>query len=182
MPDHSNATTQAKPADTSAGLSKLAALVGTLGSSDYAGWWNCSFLSPTGVETLKFNFPRTAISAAVSATSKAAALKHDQAAGAVGVFHLFRLPSGLMNKVHHHLMTDSSHLAEAITSHETCIEALKLLADDCSPDGLGPGARNLGNFNIDDENFVPHLAASYLQAFTQEYETFPYFTFSENSL
>ncbi|MCP5535431.1 MAG: BrxE family protein [Akkermansiaceae bacterium] len=163
---------------TSMGLSKLAALVGTLGSSDYAGWWNCSFLSPTGIATLEFNFPRTAISAAVSATSKAAALKHDHAAGAVGVFHLFRLPTGLTQKVHAHLVADASRIAEVIASRDLCIEALREMAEHGSTDGLGPGARNLGNFSFDDPALTYRLASSYLKAFTEDYQTFPYFTLS----
>ena len=162
--------------ETSASLAELTTLVGTLGSSEHAAWWNCSFLSPTGIETLKFNFPRAAISAAVAATSKAASIKHDQAAGAVGVFHLFRLPPGMAEKVHRQFVGDNAELAQIIASRDLCIDRLQQLAGDESAGGLGPGARDLGKFESDDKTIVSCLAASYFRAFEAHYETFPYFT------
>lgn len=157
-------------------LARLSCLVGALGSSNHSGWWNCCFLSPDGLETLTYNFPRTAVSAAVTATSKAAATKHDQAAGAVGVFHLFRLPPLLTTKVHQYLRKDISSLVDSLESRESCIEALREIARGRPPSGIGPGARDLGQFTTDDATLTSHLAASYLAAFTEDYETFPYFT------
>ncbi len=157
-------------------LARLSCLVGALGSTANSGWWNCSFLSPDGLETLAYNFPRTAVSAAVTATSKAAATKHDKAAGAVGVFHLFRLPPMLTNKVHQHLLKDTSALAGSLGNRDSCVEALRELAGDTPITDLGPGARNLGQFASGDGALIAHLAASYLAAFIEDYQTFPYFT------
>ena len=169
--------TKPKEIEYSKSLAKVSLQVAAFGSSYHAAWWNCSFLSPAGIETLAFNFPRTAVSAAVTATSKAAALKHDQAAGSVGMFHLFRLPPGLNKKVHRQLVTDGSNLAEDMTTKELCLEALRSLAEGATPTRQCPGAQNLGEFSPDDHKLVALLAASYLAAFTEGYETFPYFTF-----
>ena len=167
---------QAKSSTLFSDLARLSCLVSALGSRGNAAWWNCSFLSQEGLETLTYNFPRTAVSAAVTATTKAAALKHDQAAGAVGIFHLFRLPAALMERVHRDLVAESAALAETLSAKDPCLDALRNMADTQSSPDRGPGARNLGQFASDDEALITSLATSYLTAFTKGYETFPYFT------
>lgn len=162
--------------DFVASLTDLHAVVASLGSKDVSAWWNSSFLSPTGLEMLAFNFPRTAVSAAVTSTAKAAAQQHDQAAGAVGVFHLFRLPAALMGRVHRQLIGNGANLAEILTDKERCLETLRGLAGNVSTPDLGPGARDLGRFEVEDPALITRLAAAYLAAFTDGYKTFPYFT------
>lgn len=158
-------------------LARLSFLVGTLGSKHHAGWWNCSFLSPEGLETLAYNFPRTTVSAAVTATAKAAANQHDQAVGAVGVFHLFRLPPALAERVHRAWLSTGGELHGHLGNRDACLAALREISDEETAD-FGSGARNLGGFREDDGALVNRLAASYAKAFSEGYQTFPYFTLS----
>lgn len=168
------------PSITLLSLAKLQAVVASLGSGDPFGWWNCSFLASAGIEVLAYNFPRTAVSAAVTATSKAAALRHDQAAGAVGVFHLFRLPPAMMQRVHEHLLSRAGEWAGELTDKDRGMGALRDLAAGGAAHGGGPGARNLGSVAADDPSLASRLAAAYLAAFEGGYQTFPYFTLAND--
>src|SRR5947209_19741583 len=70
---------------------RLRLLVAFLGEKKQHGWWDTSFLDPTGRRFLETTFPRTAFEAAVRCASEAARLVHDAQIGRVGAFHLFRL-------------------------------------------------------------------------------------------
>ncbi len=158
-------------------LAHLTALIAALGSDQNANWWNCSFLSQQGLDSLVYNFPRTSVSAAISSTCKAASQIHDTATGAVDVYHLFRLPSSMMSQLQRSLVTESSGLREVLLDKNRCLEGVRELSGGQSVSDLGPGARNLGQFEPSDTSLAPLLAASYFEAFNNNYKTFPFFTF-----
>jgi len=89
-------------------LVALRVLVAYLGEKDQFGWWSTSFLSVTGRRFLELNFPRTLLSAGVTAASDAAKDLHDQRIGHAGAFHLFRLPHGLEQDVHRYLGAEAA--------------------------------------------------------------------------
>ncbi len=86
--------------ETVQNLARLRLLVGVLGQKNHASWWDCSFLTDAGLESLDYNFPRAPFSAAFSATIQAAKRLHDERIGRTGVTHLFRLESELEMMVH----------------------------------------------------------------------------------
>ena len=105
------------------------ALIAALGSDKNANWWNCSFLSQLGLDSLVYNFPRTSVSAAISSTCKAASQIHDTATGSVDVYHLFRLPSSLMSQLQRSLITESSGLREVLLDKNRCLQGVRELSD-----------------------------------------------------
>lgn len=70
-------------------------LVGILGQRSRHRWWDCDFLSSSGLEALNYNFPRAPLRAAFTATCLAAKRLHDERIGRTGVTHLFRLDPDL---------------------------------------------------------------------------------------
>jgi hypothetical protein len=157
-------------------LLKLRVLVAYLGEKDQYGWWPTSFLSPTGRRFLEFNFPRTVLSAGIGSVSQAAKALHDQRIGRRGVFHLFRLPHALEQDIHALLATGSEHnFVDLISGQEHALEKLGEIADSEASTGQGP-VRVSGLGQLTHRPSVRKVAACYLDAFSQEHQTFPYFT------
>ena len=71
----------------------LRIVVGYLGEKAQSGWWDTAFLNTTGFRFLGLIYPRTAVSACVTAASEAACRAHDERIGKGRVAHLFRLAS-----------------------------------------------------------------------------------------
>ncbi|MEN3941769.1 BrxE family protein [Prosthecobacter sp. SYSU 5D2] len=69
--------------------------VGFLGQKGHGTWWDCSFLSEAGLDSLAYNFSRAPLAAAYSATCMAAKRFHDERIGRTGVTHLFRFDPDL---------------------------------------------------------------------------------------
>src|SRR5438309_500108 len=82
---------------------RLRLLVGFLGEKRHAGWWDSGFLDPTGGRFLSATFPRTFLVAGIRSATEAARLVHDSQIGRVGVFHLFRLPVDIEDRLEVHL-------------------------------------------------------------------------------
>lgn len=63
-------------------------------------WWSSNGLSSEGQADLSIVFPRTSVSAAIEHASELARLHHDERTRAVGVYHLFRLPTEIQSALH----------------------------------------------------------------------------------
>jgi hypothetical protein len=77
----------------------LRILVGFLGEKDQFNWWDCSFLNATGRKFVAIDYPRSSLAAAANAATEAARRVHDARIGKGGVFHLFRLPHAMEQKL-----------------------------------------------------------------------------------
>jgi hypothetical protein len=62
--------------------------VGFLGQARLSAWWTSSFLSSNGFAIAEYNFPRSAVYAAMNATSAAAKRLHDERIGKRRCVHL----------------------------------------------------------------------------------------------
>lgn len=156
--------------------SLLQLAVGFLGEKDQAGWWDTNFLSDTGQQMLGMVFSRSALSAGCTSAKEAARHLHDDHIGLGSVFHLFRLPPEIEERVHGHILhTPAAELIGHIESRDSAMSLLQLLAGDAAPfDSEGP-TRITDTASIDCESTVSITAKAYLDAFTQGKQCFPYF-------
>jgi hypothetical protein len=155
-------------------LAHQRALVGFLGEKSQCNWWDTNFLSPTGLQFLEINFPRSALAAGCNAVTEAAKRLHDELIGKGNVYHLFRFPSSVEEEIHRQLMTNSGHFTQDLVDKETALRKLKDLTSDSvdSPEGpkqIGTGKNLLSAFTIDE------LAKHYYDAFSNNKLCFPYF-------
>lgn len=153
----------------------LRLIVGYLGQRRQVEWWDCEFLSATGVRFLEATFPRTAWAAALRSTTEAACMIHDQALGRVGNFHLFRLPPVLEDQLEH--VVDKMDWAEArkqVESRDIAMDALKQMADALIKAPTGPVQVGVAH-RILTPTAIQELAAHYYSAFQDGIRCFPYF-------
>ena len=154
----------------------LRALVGFLGEKHQCNWWDTDFLSPTGLQFLTINFPRSAFAAGCNSVSEAAKRLHDQRIGKGGVFHLFRLPESVEERIHQAIMTmDFKALAPYFESKDSALDALAKSA----PEPIKPkeGPIQIGKAReIMNQTAIERLAQLYFSAFANSIQCFPYFS------
>jgi hypothetical protein len=157
-------------------LNQLRLLVGFLGEKSQFNWWDTNFLSPTGLQFLSINFPRSAFSAGVNSVTTAAMRLHDERIGKGGVYHLFRLPSAVEETVHGELLQmNPAEMASMISNKETALGAIKSMLTDRATVPEGPV--QVGRLkNIMTDFAVSELAMHYYDAFMNGKQCFPYFT------
>lgn len=169
-------TRAAPSADPVCVLARLRALVAYLGEADQFGWWRTSFLSATGRRFLAYNFPRTVLSAGVTAASHAARQLHDHGIATSGAHHLFRLPHELEVRVHDYLVGDGrAELPPLIDDREAAMQALASLGEGESKAGVGP-LRIASTARVTHRPSLRKIAAAYAAAFGTADPVFPYFT------
>ena len=154
-------------------LAELRLLIAFLGEKEQFGWWDTDFLSPNGLEFLAYNFPRTAMLAGLQGASEAGKRLHDERIGIGRVFHLFRLPTQLEERIHR-IVRDGEVPSDALTSKDAAMERLGHWIDApvSAPEGpiqIGTEARLNSKFSLTE------LAKHYSDAFRAEKQTFPYF-------
>ncbi len=172
LTDEASPTTLPQRLET---LAMLRVAVAYLGEKDQFGWWPTSFLSVTGRRFLELNFPRTQLSAGVTAVTQLAKGLHDESIGQAGAFHLFRLSYGLEQEVHRLLVADSASRFELISGREPALKFLDAVAE--GEGGGGQGAvRAAGLGQLTHRPTLRKVAASYRDAFVTGYQTFPYLT------
>lgn len=159
---------------------RLRLLVGFLGEKRQGNWWDCGFLSPTGLRFLQTTFPRTAVEAALRSTAQAARSLHDSRIGRVEVFHLFRLPpekedilESLVKQV------TEFEVPKLLVSTETALGALASLGKTRLTAPPGPVQVGLAK-TIFTPTAVSEMAAHYYSAFAGGFQCFPYFAGSSN--
>ena len=158
---------------------KLRVLVGYLGEKEQFGWWDTSFLSPTGRQFLAINFPRAPLNAGSTAVSEAARRVHDARIGRIGAFHLFRLPPSIEESLHEqHYVWDPEFETDWLVSDETAMNRLKEYFSDPvesseGPVQVGKVARILTN------SAIAECARHYFGAFDKGTQSYPYFSAAE---
>jgi hypothetical protein len=160
-------------------LALLRSLVAFLGEKDQCGWWDCSFLGATGRKFLAITNPRSSTAAGVLAAIESARRVHDDRIGKGRVYHLFRLPHVIEQKLHRQVLTkDGNSLIPAFESKDKALIALESLAKDSTSSQEGPvklgDAKSLAASNI-----VAKLAGIYLGAFKSSKLAMPYFSATE---
>tara|TARA_R110002096_G_scaffold70955_6_gene169926 strand:- start:819 stop:1349 length:531 start_codon:yes stop_codon:yes gene_type:complete len=156
-------------------LLHLRAIVGFIGQENLKGWWDTSLLETTGIRFLETIFPRSARLAALNSTVEAAGKVHDEATGRMGLFHLFRLPISLEDRISEVSRTvDLSEVLRGCEDIDSAIDRLKGFAPSGVSASEGPVQIGVER-NILTKNSVEELAAHYSSAFDQEIQCFPYF-------
>ncbi len=151
-------------------LDRLRWLVAFLGSGKNAAWWDCLFMTETGVKFLANPFPRSAAAAVLHATTEAAQRVHDEALGKIGCHHLFRLPLPIEDRLLEVRAEDS-----AIPAYQHALDELAGMADAAinAPDGP---VRIGSEKKILTEASLRALAGHYHSAFTRGIRCYPYFS------
>ena len=157
-------------------LIQLRTIVGYLGEKDQYDWWDTNFLSPTGLQFLSINFPRSSFSAGVNSVTTAAMRLHDERIGKGGVYHLFRLPSAVEETIHGELLQmDPAEIKEMISNKDTALKSIEILLSTKATVPEGPV--QVGRLkNIMTRFAVSELAMHYYDAFKNGKHCFPYFT------
>lgn len=149
--------------------------VGFLGQYQKRGWWDCNFISKSGLESLDYNFSRAPLSAAFTATCMAAKRLHDDRIGRSGVIHLFRLDPDLEILVQRGAANDGGTLLKSLSfDADSLMRELASLAghEIDSPEGpvqIGTLAQAAT------EKGISELARHYHAAFRLGHRIFPYF-------
>ena len=156
-------------------LLELRILVLTLGEAHHVAWWKSQFLSPVGLSFLERIYPRSTFAAAVRSAGRAARAVHDANVGKGDVFHLFRLSREMERQIDVALAEQSQALQTQyyplLMDRQQLIEALEALAGDASAESsMGPT-----RLAAKPGEWVRAMAATYLQAFRDGTQTFPYF-------
>jgi hypothetical protein len=159
---------------------RLRLLVGFLGEKRQASWWDSGFLDSTGSRFLSTTFPRTFLVAGVRSTSEAARIVHDSQIGRVGVFHLFRLPVDIEDRLEVHLSEVANSWAKpALSNRDDALIELRQFAESriSAPEGpvqIGVPGKILTAASVSE------LAAHYESAFSGGFQCFPYFAPTAN--
>jgi hypothetical protein len=158
------------------GIIHLRAAIGYLGEKGQYGWWQTSFLTPTGFRFLEIDFPRSVLLAAINSVTHAAKLLHDQTIGKGRVYHLFRLPVGLEQAIHERLHAmDRAPILGLISSKERALFGLGSFGSEESPNANG--SIRIGEVKaVDRVKTLRHIAGHYRSAFETGGRVFPYFS------
>ena len=156
--------------ETITAYARLRALVGFLGSRPHNAWWDCNFMSETGVKFLATPFPRSAAAAALNATVEAARRLHDQELGKKNCYHLFRLPGGIED-----LISNAQARDTAAWTKDTALGDLEGIADAKIVAPQGPVQIGIEK-RILTATSLQEIAAHYHSAYSQGIRCFPYFT------
>ena len=156
-------------------LAVLRAVIGFLGEKAQAGWWPSSFFAAESRAFLGPVFPRTQILAQYQGVSAAAASVHDERIGVGDVFHLFRLPEDMEQKLHRYLQQEGkSAVAEHTASAERALACLREIAAGESREGVGPV--RVGSLrDLRDDSSWRQAAAYYAAGLSHRAEVYPYF-------
>jgi hypothetical protein len=119
------------------------------------------------------------MAAAANAATEAARLVHDSRIGKGRVFHLFRFPFALEQKLHHYLLEMDTALTEGwLASKETALQQLERIAT--KPASTAAGPVQVGTSAALAAPATPGLLAGlYLDAFRSNTRRMPYFALSD---
>ncbi len=157
----------------------LRILVGFLGEKDQSNWWECSFLNATGRMFVGKVFPKSFFAAATNSATEAARQIHDARIGKGRVFHLFRLPHAMEQKIHRYLLElDPDQATGWLVSKDAALQQLAQMASKSTSTAVGPV--QVGTSATLTASATPGiLAGLYLDAFQSNSRRMPYFAVPE---
>ena len=154
---------------------RLRIAVGVLGQRNQRNWWDCTFLTDAGQESLDYNFPRAPLAAGFTATCLAAKRLHDERIGRTGVYHLFRLPPEAEIPLQNAAIKDSGAALLGIARDPAaCLAELVSLGKDEIDCPEGPVQIGLLEKAISLTG-IAELARHYHAAFRNQLRIYPYF-------
>ena len=154
-------------------LIRLRAMIGYLGEKEQYNWWPSTFFSPASSAFLAPVFSRTEALARLSGVARAAARVHDEFIGVGAVYHLFRLPERLEQRIVAHLQQEAEQNG-APASKEEALTWLQQYAASMPVATMGPV--RVGNIEqLQHGASWQEVAALYLYAFQMNARIYPYF-------
>jgi hypothetical protein len=152
-------------------------LVGYLGEKEQFGWWQSSFFTYGSDAFLSPIFGRTKFLAQCNGVKEAATLVHDEKIGVGNVYHLFRLPEEIEQRIHD-LLNDPdvvSMIQKNIVNKEDAISSLQKQSDETQNSSVGP--IRIGKIqNMNEMHLWRQVAGCYLFAYKNNSIIFPYFS------
>lgn len=151
--------------------------VGLLGEKDQFGWWPSGFLAPTSAAFLTPVFGKHSLQAKYQGVVEAARKVHDDRIGVGRVFHLFRLPETMEQRLFESFgaQETQSRLERVAHSPAAAKDWLAALAGE--PLESKPGPVLVGGADrLDGNGWGKVLAAKYVSAFNSGIQCFPYFS------
>ncbi|MDI9846721.1 BrxE family protein [Rhodoblastus sp. 17X3] len=155
------------------GMVSLRLAVGLLGERDNAGWWTSGFLSPTSTAFLVPVFGGNVLQARYQGVLEAAKRVHDERIGVGHVFHLFRLPESMEQRLFEAVQSGGSDLAKTISSSDSAKATLESFANKATAARPGP-ALMASSETFDSTAWVSEAASLYSAAFGAGLQCFPY--------
>lgn len=155
-------------------IASLRLAVGFLGEREQNGWWASAFLSATSVAFLSPVFGSGPLQARYQGVLEAARRAHDDRIGVGRVFHPFRLPEIMEQRVFDTVQTAPAGLHDVFTSTDAAIAALKSLGSTTRDLKAGPAL--VGQVDsLEGSSWIAETASLYSAAFTAGAQCFPYF-------
>jgi hypothetical protein len=159
-------------------VATLRAVVGYLGEKDQAGWWPSTFFAPGSQAFLAPVFARTQVLAQCTAVTRAAAVAHDERIGVGHVYHLFRLPEDVEQRIHAALhepgLTEA--IGEAVASRDSALGYLRGRAGSAGSESGSVGPTRVGELHdLRGAEGWREVAAQYLRGVESGVEVYPYF-------
>jgi hypothetical protein len=151
--------------------------VGLLGEQEQLAWWPSGFLGRHAQAFLNPIFGSKTLVSQYHGVTEAACRVHDEKIGVGRVFHLFRLPESIEQRISDAFQEGG--LPEDVTrSFESTEAAENVLAGlEKEPAAVKPGPIRLGAADmINSPDGIALLAASYRAAFHADVKCYPYFT------
>ena len=158
-------------------LAKLRAVIAYLGEHEQFGWWQSSFFSPGGRAFLSPVFAKTHVMAQCVGAAQAAALVHDERIGVGDVYHLFRLPEDIEQRLHTTLADArfGGEITALVGSRESALTVLRTQARAIRAPGIGPVRIGIAE-ELRSPSSWKVVTAHYLDAFEHGAQSYPYFT------
>jgi hypothetical protein len=155
-------------------IAALRLAVGLLGEREGAGWWTSAFLSPTSNSFLEPVFGGNTFQARYHGVLEAARRVHDERIGVGLVFHLFRLPESMEQRLFESVQSGGSELAKTISSPDSAKATLQSLVTKAVAAKSGPALIALSEA-IEGAGWISEAASLYSAAFSAGVQCFPYF-------
>lgn len=156
---------------------KLRSVIGFLGEETQYSWWISAFFTPHSPAFLNPVFTRTPNLARYSGVTESAARVHDERIGVGRVYHLFRLPEDMEQRLHIVAQGDGvwAEIQQYLDSCNAALAYLRQMASE--PAGYAEGGpTRIGNIeDVRQSQVSSLLAARYLTGFEHNLPTYPYF-------
>ena len=154
-------------------VAKFRLVIGYLGEKSQYSWWQSSFFTKGSEAFISPLFGRTQVLARCNGVTQAAALIHDERIGFGNVYHLFRLPEEMEQKIH--LVLHNIEPNQVVVDKEAALEYLQKKSIKTNVTSVGP-TRVGDKKTLYDSKTWMQVAGLYLQAFEEGAEIYPYFS------
>ena len=152
---------------------KLRLAIGFLGEREQFGWWQSSFFTQGSDAFLSPLFGRTQVLGQCNGVTQAAAIVHDERIGIGNVYHLFRLPEEIEQKIHKELVAINPQ--SIFKTKEAAFSYLRKSSTKSGQTSIGP-TRIGDKTALNDLHSWQLVSGLYLFAFEDNTEIYPYFS------